>query len=652
MNSILSINGYDAKYRVNYYMGMFLFLMLCISCNSSQEPKKPTVAIVTWDDSAKEGRDVGSIRVYQLGEPVSGLKVKVKYQGTASDGFDYRSNNNEFTVDKYKEIGIKPISDGLTEGNEEVIIRLVASDDYIIDKEHSEASLIILDNALPDIEFAMPGSINNEAKENAEIKLRLSEISKQEIKLSYTVQGILAEEGKDFQFDSYSLLIPPGEKEVTIDFKVNDDTIAEDDETVVIRLTEASNANIGEMESHYFTIKNDDGQPIRSVVHDKIYGALIGFRAGCAMGAITEYNWPQDRIQEIFGFQDKFLPYKHYGGAWTHPAGATEDGGERHKLIATAIIEKQDRINYQDLKKVWLRDAEIMDMYNMTQNYDRVLLAYVKWGVAPEDLPITKFGTPKDLGEHIHLTARTFQALPSINAGDPENAIADMNEMGKFYYEDPNDDAFAWGAVYNAAMALAMLPDATVDSVIEDAMEYATPEIEKEIRHALAITEKYEDPMNRAMWQELSDMYMEPDSKYYAFNRIEKYPNSSIYENVSFAFALFKATNANVKQTVLIAVNRGYDADCTAASAGALSGALSGTSDIPIEWIETLDSGIINNPYTNAHFTNKATADGLYSALQHKISRMEKEANTLKINSDDAKKIMTYVDLMRDAGVY
>ncbi len=77
------------------------------------------------------------------------------------------------------------------------------------------------------------------------------------------------------------------------------------------------------------------------------------------MGAITEYNWPQDRIQEIFGFLDEFLPFKHYGDTWTHPAGATEDGGERHKLICTAIIEKQDRISYKELKDVWLRDCEI-----------------------------------------------------------------------------------------------------------------------------------------------------------------------------------------------------------------------------------------------------------------------------------------------------
>ena len=91
--------------------------------------------------------------------------------------------------------------------------------------------------------------------------------------------------------------------------------------------------------------------------------------------------------------------------------------------------------------------------------------------------------------------------------------------------------------------------------------------------------------MNREMWQALTDVYMDPDSKYNAFARIEQYPNSSVYENVGFAFALFKATNANVKQAVLIATNRGYDTDCTAASAAALCGALSGTSTIPEDWI-------------------------------------------------------------------
>ncbi|KXB07887.1 hypothetical protein AKJ55_01750 [candidate division MSBL1 archaeon SCGC-AAA382M17] len=292
----------------------------------------------------------------------------------------------------------------------------------------------------------------------------------------------------------------------------------------------------------------------------------------------------------------------------------------------------------------------------MTQPFDRILLNYAKWGIPGHDLPVTKYGTPFDLGEHIHLTARTFQAVPCINAGDPENAIADMNELGKLYYEDPNDDAFAWGSVYNAAMSLAMVPGATVKSVIEDALEFASPEIEKEIRFALAITDKYDNPMNRDMWQELTDMYADPDSPYYAFDRIEKYRLSSIYENVTYAIALFKATRGNVKQSVIIATNRGRDTDCTAASAGALAGALTGTSTIPKDWMKTLQSGIENNPYTNSHMSNKAIADGIYRALQNKVRRMREEVKKKQaresgqLTGQDAKK-NAYVKLMQKYNV-
>ena len=639
------------KFVLLFIVSVAAWVVLPASILYAQLPK---VGIVVWDGHAKEGRNIGTFRLYQIGEPLPNLKVKIKCEGTASEGLDYRSLGlgNIQEINRYNEIHIRPISDGLVEGTEEVTIRILESEEYEIVEEYRQASFDILDDAFPDIEFQMPGSVNEEADESAEVKVILSDASTEDIELTYSVQGVLAEDGQDYRFHSNKLIIPAGNNQSLIKFDIINDAVPEDDETIVLRMVSARNANIATTESHYYTIKNDDGEPERSIIYDRIFGTLIGFRAGCAMGAITEYNCSQDRLQEMFGFQDKFIPYKHYVGAWTHPAGATEDGGERHKLISTAIMEKQDRIDYRDLLRVWLRDAEMEEMYHMTQNYDRVLLAFAQWGVQPEDFPITKFGKPRDLGEHIHLTARTFQALPAINAGDPDNAIADMNEMGKFYYEDPNDDAFAWGAVYNAAVALAMLPDATVESVIEGALEYATPEIKEELRYVMQITDKYDDPMNREMWQELTDVYMEPDSRYNAFARIRHYPNSSIYENVGFAFALFKATNANVEQAVLIATNRGYDTDCTAASAAALCGALSGTSTIPEDWIETLDAGTLNNPYTNAHFTNKATADGYYRALQNKAYRMEREYRELKGSRDSTSKeklaaMKDYVQLMK-----
>ena len=105
--------------------------------------QKPIVAAVVWDDRAKEGEDQGELRVYQLGEPVPGLKVKVSYEGTASDGFDYRCNKNVLQVDKYDVFRVKPILDGIVEGDEVVTVRILEDDAYEIDPEHSQASLII-----------------------------------------------------------------------------------------------------------------------------------------------------------------------------------------------------------------------------------------------------------------------------------------------------------------------------------------------------------------------------------------------------------------------------------------------------------------------------------------------------------------------------
>ena len=365
------------------------FCLLALLVSTNLNAQKPVVAILTWDEKAKEASDPGEIWIVQLGEPTQDLTVKIKIEGTASDGIDYRCFSDTWKLDKLERFKILPIDDGLEEGDETVIVSLLESSDYTIEDIHNSAIVTIQDNSLPDVEFAKPSSGGEEAKENADLKITLSKVYKEDVELDYTVQGVMAEQGKDFKLNAGTLVIPSGKTEASIALKIIDDNEAEGDETVVIRLHEARNANIETRHAHYYTIKNDDGDLTESVVYDKILGTLAAFRAGCSMGATTEYNWDQQRIESTFGLVDDFIPFVHYGDSWTHPAGATEDGGERHKLICTAIIEKQDRIDYQDLKDVWLRDCEIENMYHMTQNYDRVLLAYAKWGVPPADFPIT-----------------------------------------------------------------------------------------------------------------------------------------------------------------------------------------------------------------------------------------------------------------------
>ncbi len=630
----------------------------CTSGNqgNKEESGKPLISLMVWDEKSKEGSDAAEMLLYQTGAVRTDIPVKLEITGTAINGYDFRIRDVIILRDKRESLIIKPVDDLLVEGDESVTVSLIPDPGYSIDNNNSKATVIIHDNELPDVEFLNPCSFGPESS-SGKIDVILSKPSSKDVNIGFKISGALTPDSiGDYRLLPGNITIPAGSTAGAIVLNVINDSRAEDDETIIIEIVKAENANIGLNEKHYYTISNDDGEIARSSVYDKIYGILLGSRGGSSLGAVVEGVDRMEEIEKLYGVFNEFLPYNHYDVYWSHPAGATEDGIERQKSICTAIIEKQDRIKAEDLLRIWFRDFEIEDMYFMTQPYDKTLMSYAKWGAFAEDLPAWKYGMPDDLGEHIHLTARVFHPVPIINAGDPEGAIEDTKEIGRLFYENKNDDAFKWGGVYNAAISLAMMPGATVNSVIEGALKYATPEMAAEIRHGLEIADKYSDPMDKRFREEMNDMYENPSSPYYVNKRITKYIASSVYENVTCAFAIFKLTKGNVEQAVLVANNRGRDTDCTAASAGGLAGALTGTTTIPAVWIDQLQQGLEKTPYSNSHITIKATAQGLYRALQNRLRKMDMEIKDSQIQSgnnlpEQIVKRKNYLDLMRQTGV-
>lgn len=201
--------------------------------------------------------------------------------------------------------------------------------------------------------------------------------------------------------------------------------------------------------------------------------------------------------------------------------------------------------------------------------------------------------------------------IPDLNAGE---------FTGSIEYNGWKPAGFPWGIAYNAAVVHAMRPDATVDSVVETALNYSFPSIRREIQRALDIASKYSDPLD--MRREFYTIYSGRGIKYYA-----SYAN----ETAAKAIAVFAATKGNVKDSIIVSVNFGRDTDCLAASAAGLAGAFSGTTDIPPEWIERVDYVTMNeNPYTNTHMTMKEMAEGIYSALQNKVRKMKDYVNLME----------------------
>jgi len=345
-------------------------------------------------------------------------------------------------------------------------------------------------------------------------------------------------------------------------------------------------------------------------LEDKFLGCIAGSWVASAMGAAVE-GCSREQIRREHGFLETLLPYKHYTKItdWQRPPGTTEDGIERQKLIATAIIEKQGRIKAHDLVGVWLRDLEPERMKYKQEGFDRSLLEMARAGVPPVELGrLWPF-------PNVVSMARASHPLGLINAGDPQAAADDTFEVGKVYAPET---AFAlrWAALYNAAVAEACRPKATVESVLDVARRFVRyraeagslyacyDTIEREVGRALDMAARHTDPM--AMRDEFY--------AYYEGGGYFNYGMSQANEIVAKGLAVFALTRGDPRRAIPVAVNFGRDTDCLAAVAGGLAGALSGTASIPGDWIDQVNRATAQDPYTNNRRSIEETADGLLAA--------------------------------------
>jgi ADP-ribosylglycohydrolase len=351
-------------------------------------------------------------------------------------------------------------------------------------------------------------------------------------------------------------------------------------------------------------------------LQDRFRGCIAASWIGSAMGAAVE-GWSREQIEGKHGFLDRLLSYGHYSGEWDRLPGTTEDGIERQKLFATAIIEKRDRILAHDLVGVWLRDLDPERMKHKQEPFDRSLLELARAGVPPVDLG--------DLWPYPNVVslARSSHPLGLINAGDPRGAADDSFEVGKVYAKET---AFVvrWAALYNAAIAEACKPGASVDSVLGAAREFVGyraeagslyaiyDTIEREVGRALELAEKHTDPM--ALRDEFYQHYY--GGEYF------NYGLSQANEIIPKGLAVFALSKGDPRGSILTSTNFGRDTDCLAAVAGGLAGALSGTGSIPQEWIDQVNEATRQDPYTNNGRTIEETADGIFAAFQARQRRL------------------------------
>ena len=332
-------------------------------------------------------------------------------------------------------------------------------------------------------------------------------------------------------------------------------------------------------------------------LRDRIFGCIAASQIGSSMGAAVE-GMHMDEIARKYGRVEGLMSYAHYDKRWTRPAGTTEDGIERQRLMATAIIEKGDRITAEDLAAVWRRDIRPENFGVIMEPCDKPL-----WEKAMQGVPAVEIGQASPF-PGVNSFPRSSHCVGLMNARNPKQAAADALDIGRIY-QKAEGEALQWAAGFCAGVAEALKESATVESVLAAIREAMPAYVQEKMDMAQEMAAKYDD------------IFEMREEFYRVWNRTTgDYPMSMADEVVNKGFAVFRVGKGDPKTCVIGSVNFGRDTDCLAAISGGLAGALNGSAGLPREWVETVDAATKQNPYTVSKRTLRETADGIWKVVE------------------------------------
>lgn len=218
----------------------------------------PTVQLEDTDFSVVEDAGPAVITV-TLSTP-SALEVSVDY--TASDGTagsdDYTPISGTLTFapgETEAAFEIDITADQAVEADETVLIDLSAPVNAVAGEPFTGTLTILNDDSLPEVTFSSPDYTVSESGVTAVITVELSSASAYTITVEFEALPGTAG-SSDFTPVAGMLTFAPGETTATFEVSITNDSLAEDDETVILHLSDPVNATAGPDAT--LTIVDDD----------------------------------------------------------------------------------------------------------------------------------------------------------------------------------------------------------------------------------------------------------------------------------------------------------------------------------------------------------------------------------------------------------
>ncbi|TDF95551.1 ADP-ribosylglycohydrolase family protein [Paenibacillus piri] len=276
--------------------------------------------------------------------------------------------------------------------------------------------------------------------------------------------------------------------------------------------------------------------------YDKVYGGWIGKCIGGNIGACVENNKYLLDLQEHEVFPDEIPP---------------NDDLDLQLLWLQVLEEKGVHITGNDLAEAWLRHCwyPFNEYGYFLHNYER--------GLRP---PVSGSFNNRYFAESMGSPIRS-EIWGMISVGNTELAKA-------YAYEDAtldHENESVWGEQMLAAMEAEAFFEDDIHRLIEAGLAHipADSGLYRCIRYIQALHRERVDWT--AARQRMLEQFGHPDA-------------SKAVQNIGITVLALLFGEGDFAQTQLIALNCGYDTDCTCATAGAILGIMRGASQLPELW--------------------------------------------------------------------
>ncbi|WP_141655380.1 Ig-like domain-containing protein, partial [Roseivirga seohaensis] len=227
----------------------------------------PTVTLSVSNTTIAEAAGTSTITATLSAVSSQDVTVTLAYSGTATSGIDYNNTaSTSITVpagnlSANAAVGITASQDVNPETNETVIIDITGVTKGT-ENGTQQQTITITDDDTPSVSFTSTTSSGLESVSSANITVDLNIASALTVTVDYTVTGT-ASSGTDYTLANGTLTFNPADVQETITIAgIVDDAILESNETVIITLSNPSNANLGTNTAHTYTITDNDAAAV------------------------------------------------------------------------------------------------------------------------------------------------------------------------------------------------------------------------------------------------------------------------------------------------------------------------------------------------------------------------------------------------------